>query len=608
MENPVVIGTYRLSKTLGIGAFGKARRGVKLAEHVTTGHKVAVKILNRAKIVALDMSEKVKREINILQRCTHPHIIRLYEVIDTPTDIFVVMEYVSNGELFDYIVSKGRLAPDEARHFFHQIISGVEYCHYHHIVHRDLKPENLLLDADNNIKIADFGLSNVMRDGEFLRTSCGSPNYAAPEVISGHLYAGPEVDVWSCGVILYALLCGSLPFDDESIPNLFKKIKSGMYSLPSHLSQLARDLIPRMLVVDPMKRVTVPEVRGHAWFQQKLPPYLRHAPDRIENLERVIDEDTAAARVLAAIREPAHRVRGVEKAIRVAYELILDHKRTRLRTAELALARQAARQHAAGVLEPAPASSPAARRRRRRAAGRGGGRDAAALRRPAPELRSGSARAAPGARAAASGARRLARRPRRRARRAVPPRRARRRRRAQAARAAQRRRWYLGIQSKKDPAHVMTEVYKALLQLDCEWKTVDPYRLQTRWRPNAAPGAAGAPPPPSDATAANDRLKSGYCIKIMLTLYKVQQNIFLLDFQNVEGDCFGFMTLCAKIIKELKALSAASRAAIQPPDGRRARGAAAAPRPGASNSHPPTDLKSSSTWLEWTPFFWTRRT
>jgi 5'-AMP-activated protein kinase catalytic alpha subunit len=202
---------------------------VKLAEHVTTGHKVAVKILNRAKIVALDMSEKVKREINILQRCTHPHIIRLYEVIDTPTDIFVVMEYVSNGELFDYIVSKGRLAPDEARHFFHQIISGVEYCHYHHIVHRDLKPENLLLDADNNIKIADFGLSNVMRDGEFLRTSCGSPNYAAPEVISGHLYAGPEVDVWSCGVILYALLCGSLPFDDESIPNLFKKIKSGMY-------------------------------------------------------------------------------------------------------------------------------------------------------------------------------------------------------------------------------------------------------------------------------------------------------------------------------------------------------------------------------------------
>jgi len=157
--------------------------------------------------------------------CTHPHIIRLYEVIDTPSDIFLVNEYVSGGELFDYIVSKGRLSADEARNFFHQIVSGVEYIHFQKIVHRDLKPENLLLDANLNLKIADFGLSNIMRDGDFLRTSCGSPNYAAPEVISGHLYAGPEVDVWSCGVILYALLCGSLPFDDESIPNLFKKIK-----------------------------------------------------------------------------------------------------------------------------------------------------------------------------------------------------------------------------------------------------------------------------------------------------------------------------------------------------------------------------------------------
>ncbi|CAH0379636.1 unnamed protein product [Pelagomonas calceolata] len=563
MDNPVVIGTYRLSKTLGIGAFGK----VKLAEHVTTGHKVAVKILNRAKIVALDMTEKVKREINILQRCTHPHIIRLYEVIDTPTDIFVVMEYVSNGELFDYIVSKGRLAPDEARHFFHQIVSGVEYCHYHHIVHRDLKPENLLLDADNNIKIADFGLSNVMRDGEFLRTSCGSPNYAAPEVISGHLYAGPEVDVWSCGVILYALLCGSLPFDDESIPNLFKKIKSGMYSLPSHLSQLARDLIPRMLVVDPMKRVTVPEVRAHAWFQQKLPPYLRHAPDRIENLERVIDEDTVddvlalasrgfaplgaskqlqeklqtkalallgeeserRPRVLAVVRQPdAHRLRGVEKAIRVAYELILDHKRTRLRTAELALARQAASDST-----PPTFSSPHSEASPARGGSVGEGAQAktifgdrrkeASTTPPQPPSNTANPPQPPPA----------------------PP-----------QSGARRRRWYLGIQSKKDPAHVMTEVYKALLQLDCEWRTVDPYRLRTRWRPNAGVSPKGGEP-------RNARLAPDYVVRVTLTLYKVQQNIFLLDFQNGEGDCFGFMSLCARIIKELKALSAASRAAVQ---------------------------------------------
>lgn len=167
----------------------------------------------------------VRREIKILRLFMHPHIIRLYEVIETSHDIYVVMEYVKSGELFDYIVEKGRLVEDEARRFFQQIISGVEYCHRNMVVHRDLKPENLLLDSKMNVKIADFGLSNVMRDGHFLKTSCGSPNYAAPEVISGRLYAGPEVDVWSCGVILYALLCGSLPFDDENIPNLFKKIK-----------------------------------------------------------------------------------------------------------------------------------------------------------------------------------------------------------------------------------------------------------------------------------------------------------------------------------------------------------------------------------------------
>jgi 5'-AMP-activated protein kinase catalytic alpha subunit len=264
------LSNYRLGKTLGIGSFGK----VKVAEHILTGNKVAIKILNRKKIKQMEMEEKVKREIKILRLFMHPHIIRLYEVIETPTDIYVVMEYVRSGELFDYIVEKGRLVEDEARHFFQQIISGVEYCHRHMVVHRDLKPENLLLDSRANVKIADFGLSNVMHDGHFLKTSCGSPNYAAPEVISGKLYAGPEVDVWSCGVILYALLCGSLPFDDENIPNLFKKIKGGIYTLPSHLSPGARDLIPRMLLVDPLKRITIPEIRQHPWFTIHLPRYI----------------------------------------------------------------------------------------------------------------------------------------------------------------------------------------------------------------------------------------------------------------------------------------------------------------------------------------------
>ncbi|KAI3849556.1 hypothetical protein MKW92_011352 [Papaver armeniacum] len=250
----VFLPNYKLGKTLGIGSFGK----VKIAEHALTGHKVAIKILNRRKIRSLEMVEKVRREIKILRLFMHPYIIRLYEVVETPSDIYVVMEYVKSGELFDYI-----------------IISGVEYCHRNMVVHRDLTREPAFgfeIQCEN----CDFGLSNIMRDGHFLKTSCGSPNYAAPEVISGKLYAGPEVDVWSCGVILYALLCG--PFDDENIPNLFKKIKGGIYTLPSHLSAGARELIPRMLVVDPMKRMTIPEIRRHPWFQAHLPRYLAVPP------------------------------------------------------------------------------------------------------------------------------------------------------------------------------------------------------------------------------------------------------------------------------------------------------------------------------------------
>eukprot|EP00047_Mylnosiga_fluctuans_P004714 m.236127 g.236127 ORF g.236127 m.236127 type:complete len:242 (-) comp12931_c0_seq1:891-1616(-) len=222
------IGHYEFRETLGTGSFGKVIRAV----HSLTGHMVAVKIINRSKVCDLDMADKIKREIQILKLFRHPHIIKLYQVISSPTDIFMVMEYVSGGELFDYIINHGKLSEREARSFFQQILSGVDYCHRHMVVHRDLKPENLLLDSKGNVKIADFGLSNIMRDGDFLKTSCGSPNYAAPEVISGQLYAGPEVDVWSCGVILYVLLCGKLPFDDEHVQHLFKKIKGGIYSLP----------------------------------------------------------------------------------------------------------------------------------------------------------------------------------------------------------------------------------------------------------------------------------------------------------------------------------------------------------------------------------------
>jgi carbon catabolite-derepressing protein kinase len=264
------IGAYKVLRTLGEGSFGK----VKLAIHNGTGQQVALKIIARKKLISRDMAGRVEREIEYLQLLRHPHIIKLFTVIKTPNEIIMVLEY-AGGELFDYIVQHGRMKEPEARRFFQQMLCAVEYCHRHKIVHRDLKPENLLLDENLNVKIADFGLSNIMTDGNFLKTSCGSPNYAAPEVIGGKLYAGPEVDVWSCGVILYVLLVGRLPFDDEHIPSLFAKIAKGTYSIPQWMPTGAANLIKKMLVVNPVHRATIEDIRADPWFTTDLPVYLQ---------------------------------------------------------------------------------------------------------------------------------------------------------------------------------------------------------------------------------------------------------------------------------------------------------------------------------------------
>ncbi|KAI9887547.1 MAG: Protein kinase [Watsoniomyces obsoletus] len=293
------LGQYTIIRTLGEGSFGK----VKLAVHQVSGQKVALKIISRRKLINRDMAGRVEREIQYLQLLRHPHIIKLYTVITTPGEIIMVLEY-AGGELFEYIVSHGRMTEDSARRFFQQMICAVEYCHRHKIVHRDLKPENLLLDEQLNVKIADFGLSNIMTDGNFLKTSCGSPNYAAPEVISGKLYAGPEVDVWSCGVILYVLVCGGLPFDDEYIPTLFKKIGQGNYTIPSHVSPGAASLIRRMLVVNSVQRITVQEIRQDPWFTKNLAPYLQ--PPVEEFLDTGVDPNKAInPKSLAPGRSPA---------------------------------------------------------------------------------------------------------------------------------------------------------------------------------------------------------------------------------------------------------------------------------------------------------------
>ncbi|KAH8796712.1 serine threonine protein kinase [Hyaloscypha finlandica] len=299
------IGAYHIIRTLGEGSFGK----VKLATHRVTNQQVALKIIARKKLISRDMAGRVEREIEYLQLLRHPHIIKLYTVIKTPLEIIMVLEY-AGGELFDYIVQNGKMKEDEARRFFQQIICAVEYCHRHKIVHRDLKPENLLLDENLNVKIADFGLSNIMTDGNFLKTSCGSPNYAAPEVINGKLYAGPEVDVWSCGVILYVLLVGRLPFDDEHIPSLFAKIAKGQYVVPNYMSSGAASLIKKMLAVNPVHRATIEEIRMDPWFLKNLPAYLQ--PPVEEFLDTGVDSSKAinpkliAPHASPAVQEKLH--------------------------------------------------------------------------------------------------------------------------------------------------------------------------------------------------------------------------------------------------------------------------------------------------------------
>jgi 5'-AMP-activated protein kinase catalytic alpha subunit len=415
------------------------------------------------------------------------------------------MEYVKAGELFDYIVEKGRLGENEARHFFQQIVSGVEYCHRNMVVHRDLKPENLLLDARQSVKIADFGLSNVMRDGHFLRTSCGSPNYAAPEVISGRLYAGPEVDVWSCGVILYALLCGSLPFDDESIPNLFKKIKGGIYTLPSHLSPSARDLIARMLLVDPLKRITIPEVRQHPWFVLHLPRYLAvPPPDTVAQAAKIDPEalDAVAAMGFDRASVADSLRRQVRNKATVAYYLILDNRRQVAQGylgAEFDEGTQAALGAAAAGADAAMAP---------------GG------------LPHGAAAGALGARRPSAVAAAL-----------------------MAQRIVASATWGLGIQTRLHPSDAMAELYRALAAGGVSWKKLGPYNLKCRVElpPLAAPDAVVGMDDGSAASAASPRV-----LKFEAQLYRLREERYVLDLQRLEGELMAFMDAAGALLGSLR--------------------------------------------------------
>ncbi|CAH2044958.1 unnamed protein product [Thlaspi arvense] len=438
-----ILPNYKLGKTLGIGSFGK----VKIAEHVVTGHKVAIKILNRRKIKNMEMEEKGNTCILRLSSFTdfNSDCKRQYEVIETPSDIYVVMEYVKSGELFDYIVEKGRLQEDEARNFFQQVISG-------------------------------------------------------------KLYAGPEVDVWSCGVILYALLCGTLPFDDENIPNLFKKIKGGIYTLPSHLSSDARDLIPRMLIVDPVKRITIPEIRQHRWFQTHLPRYLAVSPpDTAEQAKKINEEIIQEVlnmgfdrnQVMESLRNR------VQNDATVTYYLLLDN-RFRVPSGYLESEFQETTDSGSNPMRPAEAAaSPVGHWV------------------PAHMDNYGLG-----------------------ARSQIPA----------------DRKWALGLQSHAHPREIMNEVLKALQELNVCWKKIGHYNMKCRWVPGFADG---------ENTMDNNQLHfrdessiveddcamtSPTVIKFELQLYKAREEKYLLDIQRVNGPQFLFLDLCAAFLTELRVI------------------------------------------------------
>ncbi|PWZ55779.1 CBL-interacting protein kinase 31 [Zea mays] len=265
------VGKYELGRTIGEGTFAK----VRFAKNTENGEPVAIKILDKEKVKRHRLVEQIKREICIMKLVRHPNVVRLFEVMGSKARIFIVLEYVTGGELFEIIATNGRLKEDEARKYFQQLINAVDYCHSRGVYHRDLKLENLLLDAAGNLKVSDFGLSalteQVKADG-LLHTTCGTPNYVAPEVIEDGGYDGATADIWSCGVILFVLLAGYLPFEDDNIIALYKKISEAQFSCPSWFSAGAKNMITRILDPNPTTRITISQILEHPWFKKGYKP------------------------------------------------------------------------------------------------------------------------------------------------------------------------------------------------------------------------------------------------------------------------------------------------------------------------------------------------
>jgi len=256
---------FIIKEKLGEGTFGKVRLGINRQ----TEEKVAIKILDKKRITKERDKKRLEKEIKILKSLRHPNIVYLYADIQNNSNIYLITEYIKGTELLHYISSSSKLTEEEACFYFRQIISSIEYLHKLKISHRDIKPENMIIeDSTKNIKLIDFGLSSYYNTkSEMLSSACGSPSYAPPEMLSGKKYNAVPIDIWSCGIVLYAMICGYLPFDDPDQDILFKKIKEGKFKLPTHLSENAKDLIKHILVVDPKKRYTIDQIKKHKWFK-----------------------------------------------------------------------------------------------------------------------------------------------------------------------------------------------------------------------------------------------------------------------------------------------------------------------------------------------------
>ncbi|KAL6861355.1 hypothetical protein ACP4OV_017055 [Aristida adscensionis] len=335
-------GRYSLQSVRGMGTFAE----VWEARHRRTGLRVAVKILSLAKLQQLQVpARKVEREVSVMRRLRcHPHIVRFHEAFVSGAGagaagggggehVYIVMELAEQGQLHDYVSIRGRLPEGEARRIFRQVAAGVGYCHRNMVVHRDLKMENVLMDARGDVKIVDFGFAKFFIHGQFLSSCCGSPAYAAPELHERRKYIGPQVDVWSLGVILYGMVCGCLPFDDADMSQLKRSIRRGEFRLPPFVSDGAGDLIRSMLIVKPDKRLTMAEVAAHPWLQPAagVPAYLALPPlDAHTYPFMQIDDETVD---LVVARHGFNRIRlldslhrGIENEETVTYDLTLSSR------------------------------------------------------------------------------------------------------------------------------------------------------------------------------------------------------------------------------------------------------------------------------------------